>query len=169
MAKQIKKEAENNELLASDERGEWQSSAKVCKKVERYQAYAAAMLETSRQVDAALPLTDFEKVQPKASERVPTVSDTHPDMERLLLDLMRQAPAWRLAQMQGEMYATMKQFALERPPLTSPERQRAGASIPTGRSAVGRRPDRACVRAAAREPCPCRLSRSVSRCWSSKR
>lgn len=112
MAKQIKKEAENNELLASDERGEWQSSAKVCKEVERYQAYAAAMLETSRQVNAALPLTDFEKVQPKASERVPTVSDTHPDMERLLLDLMRQAPAWRLAQMQGEMYATMKQFAL---------------------------------------------------------
>jgi hypothetical protein len=44
--------------------------------------------------------------------RTPIVSDTHPDMERLQLDLMRRAPAWRKAQMLGEMYATMKQFAL---------------------------------------------------------
>lgn len=44
--------------------------------------------------------------------RVPTVSDTHPDMERFQLDLMRQAPAWRKAQMLGEMYAAMKQLAL---------------------------------------------------------
>ena len=36
--------------------------------VERYQAYAAAMLETNRQVSVTLPLTDFEKVQQKASE-----------------------------------------------------------------------------------------------------
>lgn len=44
--------------------------------------------------------------------RVPMVSDTHPDMERLQLDLMRQAPPWRRAQMLGEMYASMKQLAL---------------------------------------------------------
>jgi hypothetical protein len=44
--------------------------------------------------------------------RMPIVSDTHPDMERLQLDLMRQAPAWRKAQMLGEMYAAMKQLAL---------------------------------------------------------
>lgn len=44
--------------------------------------------------------------------RVPMVTDTHPDMERLQLDLMRQAPAWRKAQMLGEMYATMKLLAL---------------------------------------------------------
>ena len=44
--------------------------------------------------------------------RMPIVSDTHPDMERLQLDLMRQAPAWQKAQMLGEMYASMKQLAL---------------------------------------------------------
>lgn len=44
--------------------------------------------------------------------RVPLVSDTHPDMERLQLELMRRAPAWRKAQMLGEMYAAMKQLAL---------------------------------------------------------
>jgi hypothetical protein len=44
--------------------------------------------------------------------RTPIVSDTHPDMERLQLDLMREAPDWRKAQMLGEMYASMKQLAL---------------------------------------------------------
>ena len=44
--------------------------------------------------------------------RVPMVSDTHPDIESLQLELMRQAPAWRKAQMLGEMYASMKQLAL---------------------------------------------------------
>ena len=44
--------------------------------------------------------------------RTPIVSDTHPDMERLQLELLRQAPTWRKAQMLGEMYAAMKQLAL---------------------------------------------------------
>jgi predicted DNA binding CopG/RHH family protein len=68
MAKQVTEETEDDELLASYERGEWRSVAKVREEVERYQAYAAAMLETSRQVSVTLPLTDFEKVQQKASE-----------------------------------------------------------------------------------------------------
>jgi predicted DNA binding CopG/RHH family protein len=68
MAKRVKEEAEENELLVSYERGEWQSVDKVREEVERYQAYAAAMLETNRQVSVTLPLTDFEKVQQKASE-----------------------------------------------------------------------------------------------------
>jgi predicted DNA binding CopG/RHH family protein len=68
MAKQVAEEAEDDELLASYERGEWQSVDKVREEVERYQAYAAAMLETNRQVSVTLPLTDFEKVQQKASE-----------------------------------------------------------------------------------------------------
>jgi len=68
MAKRVKEEAEENELLVSYERGEWQSVDKVREEVERYQAYAAAMLETNRQVSVTLPLTDFEKVQEKASE-----------------------------------------------------------------------------------------------------
>ncbi len=68
MAKRVKEEAEENELLASYERGEWQSVDTVREEVERYQAHAAAMLETDRQVFVTLPLTDFEKVQQKASE-----------------------------------------------------------------------------------------------------
>jgi predicted DNA binding CopG/RHH family protein len=68
MARRVSKEAEENEILASYERGEWKSVAKVREEVERYQAYAAAMLETNRQVSVTLPLTDFEKVQQKASE-----------------------------------------------------------------------------------------------------
>lgn len=44
--------------------------------------------------------------------RMPIVSDTRPDMERLQLDLLRQAPAWRKAELLGEMYAAMKQLAL---------------------------------------------------------
>ena len=38
-------------------------------------------------------------------------SDTHPKMEQLHLELMRQAPSWRKAHMLGEMYQTMKQLA----------------------------------------------------------
>jgi len=68
MAKQTREEAEENELLASYEGGEWQSVDKVREEVERYQAYAAAMLETDRQVSVTLPLTDFEKVQQRAFE-----------------------------------------------------------------------------------------------------
>ena len=68
MAKRVSKEAEENELLASYERGEWKSVDKMREEVERYQAYAAAMLEANREVSVTLPLTDFEKVQQKASE-----------------------------------------------------------------------------------------------------
>jgi len=68
MAKQVRAEAEDDVILASYERGEWEPVAKVREEVERYQAHAAAMLETNRQVSVTLPLTDFEKVQQKASE-----------------------------------------------------------------------------------------------------
>lgn len=39
-------------------------------------------------------------------------SDTHPQMERLQIELLRQAPPWRKAHMLGQMYQTMKQLAL---------------------------------------------------------
>ena len=55
-------------ILASYERGEWEPVATVREEVTHYQAYAAAMLETNREVSVTLPLTDFEKVQQKASE-----------------------------------------------------------------------------------------------------
>jgi predicted DNA binding CopG/RHH family protein len=68
MVKQVTEEAEDDGVLTSYERGEWRSVAKVREEVARYQAYAAAMLETNREVSVTLPLTDFEKVQQKASE-----------------------------------------------------------------------------------------------------
>ena len=40
------------------------------------------------------------------------VSDTHPQMEHLQIELLRQAPPWRKAHMLGQMYETMKQLAL---------------------------------------------------------
>ena len=68
MAKRVRAEAEDDEILASYERGEWEPVAKVREEVARYQAYAAAMLETNRQVSVTLPLPDFEMVQQKATE-----------------------------------------------------------------------------------------------------
>jgi predicted DNA binding CopG/RHH family protein len=68
MAERVREETDDDEILASYERGEWEPVAKVREEVARYQAYAAAMLETNRQVSVTLPLTDFEKVQQKATE-----------------------------------------------------------------------------------------------------
>ena len=68
MAKQVRTEAADDVILASYERGEWEPVATVREEVARYQAYAAAMLETNHEVSVTLPLTDFEKVQQKASE-----------------------------------------------------------------------------------------------------
>jgi predicted DNA binding CopG/RHH family protein len=68
MVGQVTEEAEDDVVLTSYERGEWRSVAKVREEVARYQAYAATMLETNREVSVTLPLTDFEKVQQKASE-----------------------------------------------------------------------------------------------------
>jgi len=69
--------------------------------------------------------------------RAPLISDTDPEIERLQLDLMRQAPAWRKAQMLGEMYATMKQLALSgirarHPNASAAERQRQLADLLLG-------------------------------------
>ncbi len=40
------------------------------------------------------------------------LSDTQPEAERVLLELMRKAPSWRKAHMLGQMYHTMKQLTL---------------------------------------------------------
>ena len=40
------------------------------------------------------------------------LSDTHPDIQRIQIELMRQAPDWRKAEIVGELYATMKTLAL---------------------------------------------------------
>ena len=40
------------------------------------------------------------------------LSDTSPEVEAILIDLLRQAPAWRKFIMVGELNATVKQFSL---------------------------------------------------------
>jgi hypothetical protein len=42
----------------------------------------------------------------------PLLSDTHPEIERLQIELLRQLPPWRKFQMAADMYATMKTLAL---------------------------------------------------------
>ena len=39
------------------------------------------------------------------------LSDTHPKIDQLQLQLLRQAPPWRKAHMLGQMYETTKQLA----------------------------------------------------------
>ena len=54
--------------------------------------------------------------------------DTHPEAEKVLIDLLRQAPAWRKLRMVGEMNAAVRQLALSglrsRYPDDPPERLR---------------------------------------------
>jgi hypothetical protein len=40
------------------------------------------------------------------------LSDTSPEVEAILIDLLRQAPAWRKFKMVGDLNATVKEFAL---------------------------------------------------------
>lgn len=41
-----------------------------------------------------------------------TISDTHPEAERVLIQLLRQAPVWRKMQMLGDLNQTARQLAL---------------------------------------------------------
>jgi hypothetical protein len=54
----------------------------------------------------------------------PKFSDTSPDAERVLLDLALRTPAWRKAELVGEMYRTVRELALsglrQRYPCESP-------------------------------------------------
>ena len=47
-----------------------------------------------------------------ASMARPGISDTHPEIKRIQIELMRQAPPWRKAEMVGQLYMTMKQLAM---------------------------------------------------------
>ncbi len=42
----------------------------------------------------------------------PLISDTHPDIERIQIELMRQAPAWRKLYIVDQMFQAMKQLAM---------------------------------------------------------
>lgn len=67
----------------------------------------------------------------------PAISDTHPEAERLQIELMRKAPPWRKADMLGQMYQTMKQLALSglrqrHPQASEPELRRRLADLLLG-------------------------------------
>lgn len=67
----------------------------------------------------------------------PAISDTHPEAERLQIELMRKAPPWRKAHMLGQMYQTMKQLALSglrqrHPQASEPELRRRLADLLLG-------------------------------------
>jgi len=55
-------------------------------------------------------------------------TDTHPEAERVQIELLRRAPAWRKMQMVGELNRTVKELALSglrrRHPHASPEELR---------------------------------------------
>ena len=41
------------------------------------------------------------------------ISDTHPEIESFQLQLLREAPSWRKANMLGQMFQTMKELAYQ--------------------------------------------------------
>ena len=51
--------------------------------------------------------------RPNCYTWVVTVTDTHQEAERILTDLLRQAPVWRKLQMLGSLNRTANQLALE--------------------------------------------------------
>jgi hypothetical protein len=65
------------------------------------------------------------------------LSDTHPKIEEVQLQLLRQAPPWRKADMLGQMYETVKQLAYQglrkrHPGLSDIELQRRLADLLLG-------------------------------------
>lgn len=42
-----------------------------------------------------------------------TITDTHPEADRILIELLRQAPVWRKLQMLGDLNRTANHLALE--------------------------------------------------------
>ncbi|MGQ9625522.1 MAG: antitoxin [Anaerolineae bacterium] len=68
MANNFKLETEEQELLDSYERGEWQSIGALQEKLLEYQSYATAALEAEGLVSIILPKEDLKVIQQKADE-----------------------------------------------------------------------------------------------------
>jgi len=68
MAKRMKLETEERELLDSYERSEWQSIGTSSEKLEQYQSYAIALLEAEGLISIVLPQEDLKIVRRKATE-----------------------------------------------------------------------------------------------------
>jgi predicted DNA binding CopG/RHH family protein len=62
-----KLEAEEQELLDTYERGEWQSVIKLQERLRQYQTYATADLEAIGLVSIALPQEDVKAIREKAA------------------------------------------------------------------------------------------------------
>jgi predicted DNA binding CopG/RHH family protein len=68
MVDELELDAEEQALVDSYERGEWQSIGAFQEKRQEYQAYAAATLETMGLVSIVLPKEDLKAIRQKAAE-----------------------------------------------------------------------------------------------------
>lgn len=57
---------EEQDILDSVERGEWQSVSNVEEEIKRYQSYAAAATASNRIISLDLPPEDFAEIQQRA-------------------------------------------------------------------------------------------------------
>ncbi|MCA9965991.1 MAG: hypothetical protein KC423_17185 [Anaerolineales bacterium] len=64
----VQLDKEEQELLDSFERGEWESVANEGKEMKRYQSYAEATFKKEAQVDIRISQKDLEAIQKRALE-----------------------------------------------------------------------------------------------------
>lgn len=67
----IKLDAEEQDILESVERGEWQSIPNLQQEIEQYRLHARAYLRSTQRITVDLPLKDVESLQ-KIAERSDT-------------------------------------------------------------------------------------------------
>ena len=67
----IKLDAEEQDILESVERGEWQSIPNLKQEIEQYRLHARAYLSSTQQITVDLPPNDVESLQ-KIAERSDT-------------------------------------------------------------------------------------------------
>ena len=68
MTDNLKLDAEEQDLLDSYERDEWQSIGMLSKKLQKYQSYATFAFEANGLVSVVLSKEDLKGIQQKASE-----------------------------------------------------------------------------------------------------
>ena len=70
----IKLDAEEQNILESVERGEWQSIPNLQQEIERYRLHARAYLSSTQQITVDLPTNDVESLQKIADRSDTSVS-----------------------------------------------------------------------------------------------
>lgn len=68
MTREVKLDPEERDLLASYERGEWQSLSAMQEERQQYQSYATSVLEAAGLVSISLPTEDLSAIRRKAAE-----------------------------------------------------------------------------------------------------